>query len=111
MKLLFDANLSRRIVPQISDLFPGSSHIQLEGLAGETPDESIWNYARENGFTIVTSDFDFVILAGRFSAPPKVVRFERMDYSTAEAADILRRNSVSIYYFKSNSDAVLHIRR
>jgi predicted nuclease of predicted toxin-antitoxin system len=46
VKLLFDANLSRRIVPLLEDLFPGSSHITQVGLAGETPDATIWEYAK-----------------------------------------------------------------
>jgi predicted nuclease of predicted toxin-antitoxin system len=37
------------------DLFAGPSHISGVGLAGQTPDEAIWEYAKENGFAIVTA--------------------------------------------------------
>jgi hypothetical protein len=32
VKLLLDENLSRGLVPQIADLFPGSSHVCKAGL-------------------------------------------------------------------------------
>jgi len=63
VKLLFDANLSRRIVPLLEDLFPGSSHISQVGLSGETPDAAIWEFAKQNSFAVVTADADFVRLA------------------------------------------------
>jgi hypothetical protein len=38
VKLLFDENLSRRLIMRIADLFPGSSHVVLEGLL-QNPDD------------------------------------------------------------------------
>lgn len=32
MKLIFDQNLSPKLVNRLVDLFPGSSHVQTEGL-------------------------------------------------------------------------------
>ena len=58
MKLLFDENLSRRLVQRLSDLFPSSSHAVHEGLL-RVSDISIWEHAREHGFAIVTADADF----------------------------------------------------
>lgn len=111
MKLLFDANISRRIVPLIEDLFPGSSQVMLLGLSGETPDETIWEVARESGFTIVTADNDFLRLSAKYGAPPKVIRLERMDYSTQVAAALIRRNAVAIAEFESSKRNVLVLRR
>jgi predicted nuclease of predicted toxin-antitoxin system len=82
VKLLFDANISHRIVPMIEDLFPLSSQVLLAGFEGEIPDNAIWEYARENSFAVVSADYDFVRLSNRFGPPPKVIRLERMDYST-----------------------------
>jgi predicted nuclease of predicted toxin-antitoxin system len=70
VKLLFDANISRRIVPRLIDLFPESTHVTLAGFSGETPDRTIWEFARENGFAIVTADADFV----RFSETDGMLR-------------------------------------
>ncbi|MEI6233572.1 MAG: DUF5615 family PIN-like protein [Planctomycetota bacterium] len=45
MKLLFDQNLSPRLAVKLSDLFPGSAHVQALGLA-DVPDKSVWDFAR-----------------------------------------------------------------
>ena len=49
MKLLLDQNISRRILPQISEQFPESAHVYLLGLQ-EADDITIWDYAKKNGF-------------------------------------------------------------
>ena len=60
MKLLFDANLSPKLVTRLAELFPGLAHVFDTGLGRLTPDTAIWDYAAQNGFTIVTADSDFV---------------------------------------------------
>ena len=45
MKLLFDANLSPKLVGRLGELFPGSEHVFDTGLARSTSDEKIWKYA------------------------------------------------------------------
>lgn len=63
MKLLFDANLSPKLVGRLAALFPDSIHVFDTGLARFTSDEAIWEYARSRGFVIVTADSDFLGLA------------------------------------------------
>ena len=111
MKLLFDANISRRIVPLLEDLFPTATHTTLIGLLGETSDETIWEFARANRFTIVTADKDFVRLAEANGPPPQVVRLEKMDYSTEVAAELIRRYAVAINDFGKGAKPVLILRR
>ncbi|MGH9585145.1 MAG: DUF5615 family PIN-like protein [Bryobacteraceae bacterium] len=55
---------------RVEGLFPGSVHVFATGLARFTTDESIWEYAGANGFTIVTADSDFLGLAESRGAPP-----------------------------------------
>ncbi|WP_228061604.1 DUF5615 family PIN-like protein [[Phormidium] sp. LEGE 05292] len=72
MKLLFDHNLSPRLVNRLADIFPNSNHLFLLGF-DQVPDREVWQYARDNNFIIVTKDSDFneiVILRG---FPPKVI--------------------------------------
>lgn len=72
MKRLLDENLSRRIVPFLQTAFPGSSQVALLGLEGAS-DSEIWQYAKDNGFVIVSRDSDFQersLVAGH---PPQVV--------------------------------------
>ena len=53
MKLLFDQNLSFKLVQSIADAFPESNQVGLLGLA-EADDRDVWDHAKTNGFTIVS---------------------------------------------------------
>ena len=96
MKLLFDANLSPRLVPRLAELFPGSIHVFETDLVQHTPDEAIWDYAKIGGYTIVTADSDFIEIAERRGVPPGVVRLESCNYKTAHVEEVIRRNAVRI---------------
>jgi len=50
MNLLFDQNISYRIVNKLADIFPDCSQVRLEGLENAT-DTEIWNYAKKKGIT------------------------------------------------------------
>lgn len=104
LKLLFDANLSRRLVPTIADLFPESTHVTLQGFAGETTDRVIWSYARDRGYSIVTADHDFETLAAELGTPPKVILLAVMNYGTHEAANLIRRNVLRITDFELSTE-------
>ena len=95
----------------LDDLFHGSTQVTQLGLAGETPDEVIWKLAKEHNYSIVTADTDFVRLAERFGAPPKVIRLERMDYSTTIAASLIRRQAIAIAQCERSEKEVLVLRR
>lgn len=110
MKLLFDANLSPRIVARLAGVFPDSIHVFDTGLARYASDETIWEYARANGFTIVTADADFLALASSRGAPPKVVRIENCNYRTSRLEELLRRHAIAIAELEHSTRAVLHIR-
>jgi predicted nuclease of predicted toxin-antitoxin system len=58
MKLLFDHNLPPSLVVRLWDLFPDSQHVYSLGL-DRVLDLKIRDYARSNGFLIVTKDVDF----------------------------------------------------
>lgn len=72
MKLLLDENLSRRIVPFIQDAFPGSTQVASLNMASAS-DVEIWQYAKSNGYVIVTKDADFQELCLLHGTPPKVL--------------------------------------
>ncbi len=58
MKLLLDENLPPRLADVLQSEFSGSVHAHSCGL-GSADDEAIWEYARREGFTIVSKDSDF----------------------------------------------------
>lgn len=92
MKLLFDQNLSFRLCQEIADIFPGSNHVRIIGL-DEADDLSIWNYAKTNGFTIVSQDADFAEMAAMLPSPPKVVWLRAGNLPTTMIAIVLRQNA------------------
>ncbi len=72
MKLLLDENLSRRILPDLNKVFPESSQVALLGL-NEASDKEIWEYAKKEGFVIVTQDADFHEFSLLSKNPPLVI--------------------------------------
>jgi predicted nuclease of predicted toxin-antitoxin system len=103
MKLLFDQNLSFRLVKLVGDLFPESSHVSRHDLE-PSPDYEVWQYARENGFVLVSRDSDMNEFGMLHGFPPYIVWIRRGNCSTDEIAEILRKNTSSILDMP-NSDA------
>lgn len=101
MKLLFDHNLSWRLIGRLQDFFPGSLHIS-EVLARRTPDESIWFYARDNDFVVVSKDSDYRDLRNRFGYPPKVIWIRTGNTSNAVVEALLRDNYDLILAFEQD---------
>ncbi len=95
MKFLFDQNLSPRLVNSLADLFPGSSHVFLLGL-DHADDADIWNYARANGFTIVTKDADFGEISTLRGFPPRVVWLRIGNCTANRIEELLRANQDNI---------------
>jgi len=101
MRLLFDQNLSPRLVDTLSDVYPGSIHAQAAGLDRAT-DEEVWTYARGNHLIIVTKDTDFHERSIILGAPPKVVWIRRGNCSTISIEQILRRHNDDIQQLASD---------
>ena len=72
MKLLFDQNLSHRLVQALDDIFPGSLHVRLLGMA-QADDLEVWEYAKALNLVIVTQDSDDSDWNKLRGAPPKIV--------------------------------------
>ena len=98
MKLLFDQNLSPRLVEALSDLFPGSAHVHSLGLDRE-PDAPLWDFARDNGFLIVTKDVDFSDRSALLGHPPKVIWVRLGNCTTSEIEFALRAQHEEIEAF------------
>jgi predicted nuclease of predicted toxin-antitoxin system len=103
VKLLFDENLSHRLVPRLDDLFPDSAHVRALGLEA-MHDRQIWEYARAQEFAIVSADADFYELATTAGPPPKVIWLKGCDYATAVAEELIRTQSIRIVDFLNDKD-------
>jgi predicted nuclease of predicted toxin-antitoxin system len=110
LKLLFDANLSPKLVTRLADLFPGSVHVVHTGLAHFTSDKTIWDYAAEHGFTIVSADSDFLDLSTLHGSPPKLVRLENCNYRTSQVEFLLRRYAILVGELEQSERPILVIR-
>jgi len=95
LKLLFDQSLSRKLVNQLADIFPESSHVQLHGLAEKT-DTEIWEFAKKNDFCIVTQDADFSERSRPYGSPPKVVWLRCGNVPTNQVEAALRAGEDAI---------------
>jgi predicted nuclease of predicted toxin-antitoxin system len=107
MRLLFDQNLSHRLVAALADLFPGSQHVRSLGLA-EAEDLSIWDYAKSNDLIIVTQDTDYADWNKLRGAPPKIVWLRCGNASTSEIETKLRQAADRIQLL-SNPDLEIEV--
>jgi len=101
MKVLFDQNLSPKLVNCLADVLPGSSHVQSVGL-GTASDEQVWDHARLNGFTIVTKDEDYNNLSVVRGSPPKVIWLQLGNCTTAQVEAVLRARFADIEAFDTD---------
>ncbi|HEX8162321.1 MAG TPA: DUF5615 family PIN-like protein [Pyrinomonadaceae bacterium] len=102
MKLLFDQNLSPRLPRQLADIYADSVHVREVGMR-DADDAALWEYAKLNGFAIVSKDSDFQQRSLLYGYPPKIIwlRVGNCPVGTVEA--LLRKYSVAIHTFGLDS--------
>ncbi|BAS54601.1 MULTISPECIES: DUF5615 family PIN-like protein [Leptolyngbya] len=101
MKLLFDQNLSPRLVQRLADLYPDSQHVSFLGL-DQADDRILWQYAEQNHFTVVTRDSDFSELITLQGFPPKVIWIRRGNCPTHQIEEILRSHYEDMIQFSAD---------
>ena len=111
MKLLFDQNISFRILHKISAYFTEAKQIRSLGLENST-DSEIWEYAKTHDFTIVTFDADFIDLTNLKGFPPKIVWLRIGNTTTENIAKVIIENHAKLEEFIENNEiAFLEITR
>src|SRR5947208_3364784 len=98
MSLLFDQNLSRRLVALLTAEYPGSEQVDASGLAG-ADDLAVWAYAARRGFSIVSKDADFRDLASRRGPPPKIIWLRVGNGPTSVVVNLLRARLADVRAF------------
>ncbi len=101
MKLLFDQNISPRILKLLSFNFTSSTTVKSIGLLNSS-DKVIWNYAKENHFT--TQDSDFNELNNLYGFPPKIIWIRTGNLRTLLIAEILETHFESLAEFIDSSN-------
>ncbi len=101
MKLLFDQNISFRILSYLKSHFPNSTHIKIVGLY-EADDKSIWDFAKKENYIIVSQDSDFNDLVISKGFPPKLIWFKTGNMSTSNFSKLLIKLKFDIIEFANN---------
>jgi predicted nuclease of predicted toxin-antitoxin system len=101
MKLLFDQNISHKVLKVLPPIFVGSTSVKKEGLIN-APDREIWDFAKSNGFTIVTQDSDFNDLNSLLGFPPKIIWVRTGNLTTKQIVDVLIDYFQEIELFMEN---------
>ena len=110
MKLLFDQNISYRIIKYLGTYFPESKHISQLGLINFS-DTEIWDFAGKIDYVIVSFDADFYDLSVLAGTLPKIIWLRIGNTSTLNISNVLIRNMEMILEFsdKRNKNACLEI--
>jgi predicted nuclease of predicted toxin-antitoxin system len=66
---------------------------------------SVWNYAGEHGYIIVSKDADFHQRSLLLGAPPKVIWIRQGNCSVKETAALLRERFIAVERFYAREDA------
>jgi len=89
------------MIHRIVDLYPDSEHVKTLGLIN-TDDAVIWEYAKTNGFVIVSKDSDFHQRSLLYGHPPKFIYLRIGNCSTSKIIQVLRDNLDTIIQFESS---------
>ncbi len=104
MKLLLDEKLSHRLVAAIQSDFPGSTNVRDVGLQ-RAEDATIWEFAREHGYMIVSKDADFHQRSFVYGHPPKVVWLRVGNCITKQVAGTLQRHVEDLRAFAQDEES------
>ena len=106
MRLLFDENLSPRLPERLTAEFPGSCHVRSVRLRG-AEDATIWEYAAQHGFVIISKDNDFRQLSFLKGPPPKVVWLSIGNTGTESVLQLLRDRLSIVAAFEADPETGL----
>jgi predicted nuclease of predicted toxin-antitoxin system len=101
MRMLFDQNLSHRLVAALVAEFPGLRHVRDVGFTSAS-DSVVWKYAATQGCVIVSKDTDFQQRALLFGQPPKVIWVRLGNCTTEDVAALLRSRVSDIPSFEAD---------
>jgi predicted nuclease of predicted toxin-antitoxin system len=106
MKLLFDENLSPKLPRLVGAVFADRGHVRELGLKGQT-DEDIWNFAKTNGFAIISKGKDFYQRALLYGTPLKFIWLNIGNCTRGDLLSLIQRHAKEILAFESSPESVL----
>ena len=103
MRLLFDQNLSHKLVSLLADVYPHSAHVRDLGLT-KANDIALWEHARKNNLAIVSKDEDFHQFSFLYGPPPKVVWVRLGNCTTTDVERTLRACRAKLLRFFADEE-------
>jgi predicted nuclease of predicted toxin-antitoxin system len=104
VKLLFDENVSPRLVASLAAEYPDSVHVRNVGLRG-AEDNRIWEYARAHEFAVVSKDSDFRDRSYVQGFPPKIIWLDVGNAGTGVITALLQRECERVERFGMSAEA------
>jgi predicted nuclease of predicted toxin-antitoxin system len=98
LKLLFDQNISPKILRKAFEKSVLVQHVRFVGLE-DASDVEIFHFAKTNGYSIVTFDSDFFDLSLLMGFPPKIIWIRTGNLTTNSILLLLLKNSEQIFEF------------
>lgn len=106
MRLLLDQNLSHRLKHPLAPVYADVAHVRDFGLE-RADDTSVWSFAKDKGFAIVSKDSDFHQRSLVFGHPPKVIWLRLGNCSTSDIEEVLLNVQPAIATFLTDATASL----
>jgi predicted nuclease of predicted toxin-antitoxin system len=110
MKLLIDNNLSYKLCTPLLQYFNEVRHVSGV-LSSSAEDVTIWDYAKTNGFHILTKDNDFDEWSLLKGCPPKIIHLLCGNQTTLFILNLIAANKSIIQNFIENdlNDCILKL--
>jgi predicted nuclease of predicted toxin-antitoxin system len=106
VKLLLDQNISRHVARAFAGV--EIRHVSYFGLESAS-DQQIWDFAKDNGYAIVSKDADFHHMSFTFGAPPKTIWLKLGNCSTRQITTCISRYLSVISAFLDEEDSALMV--
>nr|WP_242689252.1 DUF5615 family PIN-like protein [Pedobacter sp. SYSU D00535] len=101
--MLFDQNISFRVVKILGNHFSGSEQVRQLNLEGAR-DKEIWEFAKVNNFVVVTFDADFYDFSNLYGHPPKIIWLRTGNTTTLFIANLLIQKEEQIIKFLEDKE-------
>lgn len=104
MRLLFDQNISFRVVKQLKPSFPETIGVREAGLYN-ADDFQIWEFASTNGYTVVTFDKDLPDIGAVRGFPPKIIWLRTGNVDNQALVNLFLARADDFHQFINSADS------
>ena len=97
------------MLEKLEPVYPGTTQVRFVDL-DQADDLAVWQFTRENNFTIVTRDSDFHEFSLIYGSPPKVIWLKSGNTSRQDMLCLMLNNQEKIIdFFQDEESGCLEI--